>query len=96
MIPKFTTTGIWDVFSALLFHDAKRATKYLSPKKVVSAQRVLFGGKIDRRDKRATIVVKIGAPNHAERQFIKALQKAGERFPVRKVQLKFPPKRRPA
>jgi hypothetical protein len=91
---KFDAVGVEAAISALLIRGAKRATVYRSPRLVVSAQRVMFQGRIDGRDSRATIVVKIGAPNFAERKFIKACQKAGERFPVRKVQLKFPPKAR--
>ena len=37
-----------------------------------------------------------GKPNFAERAFVKKAVKAGEPFPVRKVQLKFPPQRRAA
>lgn len=86
----FGTEPVGEVIGQLVRSKAKRATKYVDPKYVVSAQRVMFQGKLDGRDTRATIVVKLGAPNYLERLFIKACLKAGEPFPVRKVQLKFP------
>ena len=78
-----------DVVQTLLSNKARRATKYIDSKLVVSAARVLFNGKIDRRDTRTTIVLKIGAPNYQEREFIKMCRKADEPFPVERVQLKL-------
>jgi len=87
--------GVADVVAALLKTGARRATKYWSPKDVVSACRPCYNGKVDdKRDKRATVVLKLGAPNFEERGFIKLCRKAGEPFPVKKIQLKFPPKRK--
>ena len=86
----FEAKDLEAVVQALLETGAHRATRYHDPKRVLSAQRVLFEGRIYARDSRAVIVVKIGSPNYAERAFIKACQKAGERFPVKKIQLKFP------
>jgi hypothetical protein len=40
------------------------------------------------------LTVMIGRPNHEAVDFIKACKKAGEPFPVRKIQLKFPVKRK--
>lgn len=78
------------VLDALLSNGARRATKYLSETETVSAARVLYNGKLNKREIRTTIVVKVGRPNYAERAFIKRCKKAGEPFPVKKVQLKFP------
>jgi hypothetical protein len=40
------------------------------------------------RTKRQTeIVVTIGKPNYAERKFIELAKKAGEPFPIKKIQL---------
>ena len=75
----------------LLRTEAKRATKFISPTEVVSVQRV---GKIDRRDKSIVLAVKLGKPNYEEREFIAKCIKVGEKFPVSKIQLKFPPKQR--
>jgi hypothetical protein len=66
---------------------AKRVTKYISPKLTVKAT---HQGKHDRRDKSNTVLVTIGRPNYSEREFIKTAQKAGEPFPVKKVQIKWP------
>lgn len=69
---------------------AYRATKYLSPKLTVKATRRFARRRIDRRNPNVDIVLCIGRPNYAERQFIELCRKAGEAFPVRKVQLKLP------
>lgn len=74
-----------EVIDALLVTDSRRATKYLSPHEVVSATRVTFGGKIDKRDRRMTIVLKIGEPNFAERRFIKGYVKA---FPFKRIHIR--------
>lgn len=77
------------VIDALLKNRARRATKFYSPTYVVSATVRSFGGKVDWKAKSLEILVKIGKPNFAEREFIKKCQKAKEPFPVRKIQLKF-------
>lgn len=88
---KVPMSAISSAIESLLRTDAKRATKFLSPKLVVSVQRVAYKNKIDRRDTRTTLVLKLGAPNYAERDFIKDCQKAKEKFPVKGVILKFFP-----
>jgi hypothetical protein len=70
---------------------AKKATKYLSPKEVVKAT---YRGKRDKRSRSHTILVTLGSPNYEEREFITKAKKAGEPFPIKKIQLKFPAKRR--
>ena len=77
------------VVCALLATDAVLATKYLSKYETVKARRVCYNGKIDKRSKRITVVVSLGRPNYAEREFIKKCQKAREPFPVKRIQLKF-------
>lgn len=86
--------GIWAATTTLMREGAIRATKYLSPKCVVSAQRVLFNRKMPRVGSNTDIRLKVGRPNYAERKFIKDCIKAEVAFPVSKVQLKFLPKRR--
>ena len=86
---KVSRKDVGVVIEALLDVNAKRATKYLRPDFVISAQRKCFKGKIDLRDKWVEIIVKIGKPNFAERDFIKKLKQSGEPFPVKKVILKF-------
>lgn len=83
------------VVDALLATDAHKATKFVSEKHVVRATRRLFGGKILKRGS-IDIVLTIGPPNYAERQFIKQLRKVGEPLPLKKIQLKFPPMKRAA
>lgn len=73
--------------ATLIGCDVRRATKYLSPKLVVVAHRIVRGGKLDKRDKNIDIRLKIGAPNIHERAFIKDCITAGEPFPVKKIQI---------
>ena len=63
----------------------KRATKYVSPSFTIKAtrQHKYRSGSLS-----GTVIVTIGRPNYAEREFIKKAKKAGEPFPVRKIQLK--------
>lgn len=75
--------------SMILDHGAVKATKYESEKQVVTATRRLYGGKINKRGN-VEILLKIGRPNYAERKFIKMAKKAGEPFPIRKIQVTFP------
>jgi hypothetical protein len=81
--------------AALIGNTARRATKFIAPNYVVSAQRVTWGNRIDKRDKRIQIALKIGTPNYHERQFIKDCVKAGEPFPVKKIKLMFFRPRKP-
>lgn len=69
----------------LLDHPgAWKATKYLTQRSIVRATRV--------RKNRTTIVLSFGRPNYQEAEFIKKARKAGEAFPIRKVQLRMLPK----
>lgn len=81
------------VVDMLVSSGARRATKFVTPKFVVRAT--------IRRDRRriptkgtVEISLTIGRPNFAERRFIKALKKTGEPFPVKKIKLTFPAKRK--
>jgi hypothetical protein len=64
---------------------AKRAVKYLDPKLVVKAT---FQGKRDARSRAETVLLTVGTPNYVERKFIGDAKKAGEPFPIKKIQLK--------
>lgn len=68
--------------------DARKATVYVDEKTVVSVCRRF---RFSRRNTRDDFVLKIGAPNYEERDFIRRCKRAGEPLPVRKVQLKFWP-----
>lgn len=81
------------VIGVLISTDAKTATKYLDPKFVVKATHQRKPGG---RDRGQHIIVSFGRPNYLERKFIKDCKRAGEPFPVRKIQLRPWPKRRVA
>lgn len=87
---KITRSAITKAALGVLETGAKRATVYLDEKTVVSCA---ARHKPDKRSKRVEVVIKAGAPNYAERQFIADCRKAGEPLPVRKVQLKWWPKK---
>jgi len=65
----------------------KQATKYVSDKQTIKATR---RGKLRplRLSGQVEILVTIGRPNYAERRFIKDCKKAGEPFPIKRIQLK--------
>lgn len=85
------------VFNALLNNpEAKSAVLYLGQKHPSGCQivRVTRTRKPDRRDRSTHLVVTYGAPNYLERAFIKLAKKAGELFPIQKVQFKLWPTKR--
>ena len=95
LVDSRTAKSVGAVIDAVLYHDAWRGAKYLSDRLVISATRKRYGKSgWTRRDARADIAVKIGAPNYLERKFISLCKKAGEKFPVRKIQLKMRPAKR--
>jgi len=81
------------VSSLIVMHKLRRATKFLGPNLVVKLTRQR---KYDGRDAKRgqTFLLTIGRPNYAERKFVKECKKAGEPFPIAKVQLKEFPKKR--
>lgn len=81
---------------AAVYAEAHTATKFVSEKEVVRATRRLYGKKLPRKGSNIELVVTIGRPNYAERQFIADCKKAGLKFPIKKIRLKFPPKKRKA
>lgn len=90
-----TLTGIIDKAAdqcvrAIIHQGALRATKYVSPDLTVKATRKLYGKNRKPSQRRIEILLTAGRPNYQERAFIKTLGKAGEPFPVKKVQLKMP------
>jgi hypothetical protein len=76
------------VSSLIVMSDQRKATKFLGPNLVVklTSQR-----KYSKRERQRTFLLTIGKPNYAERKFVKECKKAGEPFPVEKVQLKAHP-----
>lgn len=69
---------------------AKTVTKYHSPSHTVKLTR---RHKPDRRNRRVEFVLTVGVPNYQERDFIKAAKKAGELFPVKKIQIRAYPEK---
>ena len=69
----------------------RQAVAYVAPDFVVKATRQR---KPTKRTRSETLLLTIGRPAYLERRFIKACLKAGEPFPVKKVQLKFYKERR--
>jgi hypothetical protein len=82
---------VQQVVDALVYNKAWRAVKYLSPTLVVRATRRLIRQKIDHNDPNIDVRLGVGKPNFREREFIIACKKAGEKFPVRRIQLQMPP-----
>lgn len=80
--------AIAKTISALLDTGARKASLYVNPRFVINVSRHWYKrGRNDLRDPKLS--VRFGLPNYVNRKFIKACKKAGEPFPVKKVQLKF-------
>lgn len=75
---------IGKIVETLLDTESKKATFYFSSTFVIKATRK----HLDKRDSITEILLTIGKPNYAERDFIKKCKKAGEPFPVKMIQLK--------
>lgn len=70
----------------LAFPDLYRsASKFVTPKRVITLSR---RRKLDKRSSTQEFVLTVGKPNFRGREFVKAFQKAGEPFPVKKVQVR--------
>jgi len=83
----------FSVLAKCIYDGAYKATKYISENETLKATRKLFkdnGRRIDKRLRAVEIIFTIGKPNYEEREFIKKCKLAGERFPVKKIQMRFP------
>lgn len=78
-----------ELAECILVGGAYKATKYLSDKLTIKATRKRYKGRIYKSEN-VDMVFTVGKPNYLEREFIKDCKKAGEPFPVKKVQLKYP------
>ena len=76
---------------AVLSSNARQAVVYESPTLIVKATRQF---RADKRNIRETILLTVGRPAFRQAQFVKACKKAGEPFPVKKVQLRYWPKKK--
>ena len=72
---------------SVLSGGCSKATAYISETLVAKAKRKMFGGKVRANDRIAEISVTVGAPNYAERKYIKGLHKAVE-FPFYRLKLR--------
>jgi hypothetical protein len=77
-----------DLIAIVSSGNVIKATKYISEKFVITATRKRYRGKI-LKGETIDIVLKIGRPNFAEREFIKLCKKAKESFPIKKMQIKM-------
>lgn len=77
------------VIKALVASKAHKATKFISEREVIRAVRTKYRYNNRFDNSKLEITLTHGRPNYLEREFIKACKKAGEPFPVKKVQLKF-------
>lgn len=76
----------------LVSSKAHSAIYYESEKMIYKVTRTMFQGNFDKRILQVSLTA--GRPNYQERKFIKLCKKAGEPFPIKKIQLKFPPKKK--
>ena len=65
-----------------------RATKYITPNEVISATRIRYKEWVLKKEQCPVVVLRVGKPNYAEREFIKTALRAGEPFPIKKVQIR--------
>lgn len=75
---------VGETVNFLVDTSSRKATKYVSDKLVINATRRTYQGKI-RKWENIEVVLKIGRPNYAERQFIKLLKASKEPFPVKNI-----------
>lgn len=85
--------GVREVFRSTMGWGARMATYYINDRLIVRATRRMAP---DGRAKRVEMVLTYGAPNFVERRFIRLCKQAGEPLPVRRVQVKWWPKKRRA
>lgn len=82
-----------EAIEALFAHNAKQATLYLSRDFVVCATRQ---GRWSKRDKAAYVILKVGAPNYAQRKHIARLIRRDKNIRAEEIHLTFPKKRKSA
>lgn len=71
--------------------DVRRATYYVSENCTVKLTRQR---RYKKRDLSETFILTCGRPNFRERKFILQCKQAGEKFPIKKIQLQYWPKPR--
>jgi len=79
------------VMADLIASESRSVTKYLTPKLVV---RATYTFRPNKQHTREEVRVSFGVPNYLEQRFINMCVEAGEKFPVRRTQIKpWPVKR---
>src|SRR6476660_7552069 len=92
-LEKIKPNWVADVIGHVLYDlTIRRATKYISPKLVITATAKSYriekeNQRRDGRVSRHEIIMKIGSPNSKEHEYIKLLKKADVKFPVRNIEI---------
>lgn len=73
------------VVATVIAERVKQATKYLGETLTVKAT---HRGTWNGRDRRNEVLLTWGSPNWSERKFIRLAKRAGEPFPIKKIQVK--------
>lgn len=84
-----TTRKAFAQIAEILLTGGKKATKYFSEREVLKGTRITFK-RARGKQSRTGLLFTVGVPNYAERQFIKKAKKAGEPFPIKKIQIRWP------
>jgi hypothetical protein len=82
--------GLSRTVDCIIYNGVRQATAYLSEHEVIRATRRQYGKEKWRKNEPIEMLLTIGRPNYRERLFIKSCKKAGEPFPVKNIQIKFP------
>ena len=84
------------VIKTLLETGALRAVKIIGEREIIRAVRTSYryNNRKFRKGDNIEITITHGKPNYQERELIKWCKKAGEPLPVKKIQLKFAPKKK--
>ena len=88
---KNLTKDVADLFDCFWDRNLKKATKYCAKDYTMKLTHI---GKIGGKERISEYKLTIGRPNYLERIFIKKCIKAEEPFPIKKIQLKFYPKKK--
>lgn len=80
------TKYVQQCVDTLIAAKARSVTKFVAPNQIVRASMTLYDKRWPRKNWNSLYVkLTLGKPNYREREFIKDLVAAGEKFPVRKL-----------
>ena len=80
------------IVEGVVNYNAWKAAIYLSDTLVVRVSQKIYRGRLPAKNQSVELILVIGRPNYEQREFIKQCKKAGEPFPVKRIQFKLPPK----